>query len=119
MSTIFLLNLTLKSARKLSPFLRSIKKPLSQPFKKVLEVSLPSSQSVDESGTLIRKNLMNVPLFYEVNHKIKKWRMRQKRHPQKFAEIYKKFETHQVDNNQHQKQVFMFLFKFRKFLLIP
>lgn len=45
--------------------------------------------------------------------------MRQKRHPQKFAEIYKKFETHQVDNNQHQKQVFMFLVKFRKFLLIP
>ena len=63
MSTIFLLNLTLKSARKLSPFLRSIKKPLSQPFKKVLEVSLPSSQSVDESGTLIRKNLINVLLF--------------------------------------------------------
>ena len=66
----------------------------------------------------IIKNIINVQIFYEVNNKIKKWRMRQKRHPQKFAEIYKKFETHQVDNNQHQKQVFMFLFKFRKFLLI-
>lgn len=92
---------------------------MSQPFKKVLEVSLPSSQSVDESGTLIRKNLINVPLFYEVNHKIKKWRMRQKRHLQKFAEIYKKFETHQVDNNQHQKKVFMFLSNFgNSFLLL-
>ena len=36
----------------------------------------------------------------------------------KFAEIYQKFEKHQVGNNQHQKRVFVFLVNFRKFLLI-